>query len=213
MRVLVSLAFPPLLLFAASCGGGNGDPTAVPTAPELRATDGPVPSPEASQMRGVEIYRNDQYRFELQYPAGAPLRNPNVVGFPPWVEGRNGVRIDLAVPAGTNLSGKYLIVSARQASPGACLPPEVAKEEEPEIETVTIDTVPFRTHKSVGAAASEVWDVTTYWASRGDACVIIDTVLDSYNPGSVAGPTPLPFDPKQEHAAFQAVLSTFRWLD
>jgi len=215
MRPLLVIAAPILLAVLAACGDGEEDrisPTSTAPAPTETLSVENVPTPRPGETAGWLIYRNDEFGFEVEYPNDAQ-QEEGVSTSTFSLQRGSGTVITLPIEEGTNLDAKYLKVSVGEGQRGACEPDEAATRGEGEIAAVSYNGIEFKRTTSLMAASSQLWEATTYWASQGSSCVIMDFVLYSSSPGVVAGPTRPYFDKERETAIFPAIMSTFRWLE
>lgn len=198
--------------------GRRGDDTVRLAQPQVTRTAVPVVAartvtPTTRPVRivipppGVETenwptYRDDEAGFTLKYPPGSELSD---------VDG--AVRIDLPFAPGTNLVGKFVVVTAGPVPVGGCASQLVVGHEPgaATTELVLVDGVEFTGASGSEVAAGNWYDWTSYWTVNDGTCIVLDFVLHSTNPYSY--PTPPPeFDVARESAVFSAILTSFRWL-
>ena len=179
----------------------EGQPAAV-EAPT--ATPGTVTRADVSDWK---VYRNERYGFELSYPPDAALtEDDESLGIP------SEIRVDLPFSGGTNLSEKYVLVTARDRPPQQCSSPLNDGFEPEVIETATVrlNGFEFRREARDGVATGNLYQSVSYSTSNEGLCVSLSFVLHSANRGNY--PTPPPeFDEGKESQVFEQVASTFRW--
>jgi len=178
---------------------------AVPPTP----TDTPTPVPPTPTFTATPTlptgewltFTNTKYQFEFKYPPQAQV----VAGGT-----ENSTRIDLPFAAGTNLSQKYLeMIVVEDASP--CRSPLATSSMLQTSEIVIINGISFLKETGEDGTAGHINKWTAYSAARNNACVSLDFVLRSANPGVFTTPIPL-YDEALEKAVFDQIMATYAWL-
>jgi hypothetical protein len=142
-------------------------------------------------------YTNQQYGFEFMYPSQSQIINQS----PAYL------RINLPFTPGTNLGEKYLeTIVAENANP--CQSPLTTTQSTSE--NVVINGISFLKQTGGDAGVGNIWEWEAYSTMQNSACVSMDFVLHSTNPGMSATPPPV-FDKGAESAVFAQIMSTFAW--
>lgn len=228
MRHLLLIAASISLAVLAACGDGEEDrvsPTSTPaptqTVPSAEASPSETPNAERAPTPGPGrtpgwlVYRDREFGFEIEYPALAHLNEGPGIPYE-IIERAPAARIDLPVPSHA-LVDLYVLISVADTSPATCEPDEVTEEMEvaprlaPTPEVVRYGDVEFKKHTTPAAMAMHGWLFSTYWTLKGTTCVVIDTVVASYNPSALAV-TPVPFDQEGAEVTLLSIVSSFRWL-
>ena len=180
------------------------------TAPTPTFTSTPEPSPIPSftptptSTEPVEnwlTFTNVTYGFQFKYPSQASIEPGGDDVF---------TRIDLPFTQGTNLREKYLEVRvAENANP--CQSPLATQSMLETSETVVINGITFLKQTGGDAGAGNIHQWVAYSTSRDNACVSLDFILHSLNPGNFPEPPPV-FDYAAETAVFGQMVSTYAWL-
>jgi hypothetical protein len=162
----------------------------VPTQP-LPCTATPAPT--------TNTYQNTKYHFKFTLPAGATIVS----------QSDNAGKVNLPFASGTNLTEKYVEVSARDnVSP--CLSP-VMDGASASTENVTINNIQFTKQTGQGIALGNIYDWVAYSTLRETSCISLTFILHSTNPA--AQPTPPPaYDKNAESAVFTTVMNSFNWI-
>ena len=122
----------------------------------------------------------------------------------------NAVRILLPFASGTNLSEKYLdVIVVENAS--SCRSPLATSSMLETSETVVINGITFLKETGQDGTAGHINKWTAYSTSRDNACVSLDFVLRSVNPGVFTTPVPL-YDEAAETGVFGQIVATYTWL-
>ncbi|NJC94759.1 MAG: hypothetical protein C3F07_09635 [Anaerolineales bacterium] len=175
-------------------------PTVTPAPP----TNSPTPTitmtttPPAGEWLA---FTNLTYGFEFKYPPQGVI-----------AEGRNDnfARIDLPFVQGTNLREKYLEVIARE-NVNLCQSPLATTSMLESSETVVVNGITFLKQTGQDGGAGHLHQWVAYSTARGNACVSLDFILHSLNPGNFPTPPPV-FDYAAESAVFGQIVSTYAWL-
>ncbi len=166
--------------------------TATPSAtPTLTAT----PTPAHANWL---TYSNPEHQFQFQYP---PEGQPST---------DQGGLVTIALPfqPGTNLTSKYLQVSADESVLSCSSLPVNPEPSEP----VIFNGITFHKASGQDQGAGQIRDWTTYYTIKGTTCISIGFVLHSGTIG--AFPTPISeFDFAAESVVFSEIMNSFRWLD
>ena len=170
---------------------------------EVSSTPTVVISPTTtSTLEGNWLpFQVGSYGFRFLYPSQAQL-----------VDGSrdNYARINLPFVPGTNLSQKYLeMIVTENANP--CRSPLATSSMLETSETVIINGLSFLKETGQDGTAGHINKWTAYSTSRNNACVSLDFVLRSANPGVFTTPPPL-YDEAAESLVFSQIVSTFAWL-
>jgi murein DD-endopeptidase MepM/ murein hydrolase activator NlpD len=182
----------------------------VPTTP-VEPTNTPNPSvtpggptPTFTPTANVSdwlTFTNATYGFQFKYPPQGQI-----------VSGGNDnfTRINLPFTPGTNLSEKYLeVVVVENANP--CRSPLATTSILETSETVVINGISFLKETGGDAGAGHIHQWVAYSTLRNNACVSLDFILHSLNPGNFPTPPPV-FDYAAESAVFGHIVSTYTWL-
>ena len=182
-------------------GGVAPSPTFTPT---IAVTPSPTPSftPTPTSPAGDWLtFTNQTYGFLFKYPPEGTL-----------VGGGNDTftRIDLPFMPGTNLREKYLeMIVVENANP--CQSPLALQSIVETSETIVLNGITFLKQTGGDAGAGNIRQWVAYSTIKNNACVSLDFILHSLNPGNF--PTPLPvFDYAAETAVFEQIAITYEWL-
>ena len=171
----------------------------------LTPTDTPTPTstftPTPTLVSGDWLtYTNARYGFQLKYPREGQIGN----------QLDNYAKIQLPIQAGTNLKEKYLeIYVAENIDP--CQSPLATTSMLQSSETVVINGITYLKQIGGDGATSNIYQWVAYSTARGAACVSLNFVLHSINPGVYETPPPV-FNETLEKAVFEQIVSTFAWL-
>jgi hypothetical protein len=175
-------------------------PTFIPTI-----MPSPTPSITPTPTTPVDAwltFTNVTYGFLFKYPPQGMIGSGGNDNF---------TRIDLPFVQGTNLGEKYLeMIVVENAS--LCQSPLATQSMLETSETVIINGISFLKQTGGDAGAGNLYQWVAYSTSRDNACVSLDFILHSLNPGNYF-PTPPPvFDYAVESAVFEQIVSTYTWL-
>lgn len=144
-------------------------------------------------------YTNTKYGFQFKYPPEGQITS----------ETEDTAHIALPiVEAGTNLKEKYLDVVV-QENIDPCHSPLTSAQSTSE--TVTLNGITFLKETGGDGSAGSFHSWTAYSTKRGNACVSMDFVLHSTNPGVYTTPPPV-YNEALESAIFDIMASTYTWL-
>ena len=147
-------------------------------------------------------YTNLQYGFKFKYPNGSEV----VTG-----SNANRARINLPFQAGTTLVEKYMnVVVVENANP--CRSPLAAAANVMTSQNVTINGIIFLKEEAGEGATGHLYKWVAYTTLRGNACISLEFVLHSINPGVYSTPPPMYNEPV-ERLVFDDILTHFAWLD
>lgn len=160
---------------------------------------GSTPMPSSTPGGDWLTFLNSTYGFMFGHPGQI-------------VDGRtdNYARINLPFVQGTNLVDKYLEVIVAEGV-STCQSPLATSSILQSSETVVISGIPFLKQTGGDAGAGNLHQWVAYSTSRGNACVSLDFVLHSLNPGNFSTPPPV-FDYAAESLVFGQIASTYSWL-
>jgi heat shock protein HslJ len=147
------------------------------------------------------VCHSQAYGFEVQYPPDAELLNQT----------EQSARIDLPFAPGTNLSEKYLEITATETDEPCSSP--LAEGHEPgtiSSETVQINDLEFTKETGHEGAAGSIYEWVAYSNGQDGVCASFGFVLRSSNPDAFSTPPPL-FDSEAESEIFEEIVSTFQW--
>jgi len=182
-------------------GGVAPTSTVTPTAtvtPSPTSSVTPTPTSPAGDWL---TFTNQTYGFLFKYPPQGTIASGGDDNF---------TRIDLPFTDGTNLREKYLeIIVAENVNP--CQSPLATQSMLETSETVTINGITFLKQTGGDAGAGNFYQWVAYSAIKDNACVSLDFILHSLNPGNFPTPPPV-FDYATESAVFEQIVSTFEWL-
>ena len=137
-------------------------------------------SPPTPIVNGWLPYTNSYYGFEFKYPPQAQIISQQ----------NNFARIDLPFTPGTNLKEKYLeVIIAENISP--CQSPLATQSILQSSEAVTINGIPFLKQTGEDGGAGHLHQWIAYSTFRDNACVSLDFILYSLNPGNFPTPPPV----------------------
>jgi murein DD-endopeptidase MepM/ murein hydrolase activator NlpD len=171
-----------------------------PTPPSGGATDTPSPAPTIPS--DWLTFLNSTYSFQFRYPSGSQI----VAGGTD-----NSTRINLPFVPGTNLSEKYLQMTVIENANPCQSPLSATSPPGSPTETVVINGISFLKQVGGDAGAGHLHEWVGYSTLKNNACISMDFVLHSLNPGNYATPPPV-FDKVAESAVFGQIVSTFEWL-
>lgn len=189
-----------LVIYAVSaCTSPNGQATSTPSVSPTQ-----TPAGEAVETGSWETYRNENYGFQLSYPDQGQVAP---------AASESSARINLSINPGTNLREKYVQIDILENSEECSSPlsqgyaPGLLQEGQE-----TINGIDFHTVSGSEGAAGNIYDWTSYSATRDGTCVSVSFILHATNPLNY--PTPLPeFDKSSETGTFTEIMSTFKWTD
>ena len=182
-----------VLNFIKANGAGTGTPEAsILCSPDAQATD-----------PNWKLCRSEQFGFEVQYPQAGDLIDQT----------GTTARINLPFTAGTNLTEKYMDISAAENS-ATCTSPLTAGHEPGSIPTgpVQMNGITFTKETGQDGAAGSTYNWVAYSTSQGNVCVSLSFVLRSHQPELEPTPPPV-FNMDEESQVFEEVVNTFRWLN
>jgi len=174
--------------------------------PTFTSTPVVLPTPTftatpTSPMSNWLTFTNFKYGFEFKYPLEGQIVDGNT---------DNYIRIDLPFVQGTNLREKYLeAIVAENANP--CRSPLATQSMLETSETVIINGISFLKETGGDGGAGNLHQWVAYSTLRDNACVSLDFILHSLNPGNFSTPPPV-FDYTAESAVFGQIVSTYAWL-
>jgi len=146
-------------------------------------------------------YTNTQYGFKFNYPNGSEIVTSS---------NANRARINLPFQAGTTLVEKYMnVVIVENANP--CRSPLAIAANVMTSQNVTINNIIFLKEEAGEGATGHLYKWVAYTTLRGNACISLEFVLHSINPGVYSTPPPMYNEPV-ERLVFDDVLSHFAWL-
>jgi hypothetical protein len=170
---------------------------AVSSTPTVSISPTLVPTLEG----GWIPFQVNSYGFRFLYPSQAQLLDGSR---------DNYARINLPFAPGTNLSQKYLeMIVTENANP--CRSPLATSSILETSETVVINGLSFLKETGGDGTAGQINKWTAYSTARNNACVSLDFLLRSTNPGVFSTPPPL-YDETAESQVFSQIVSTFEWL-
>lgn len=167
-------------------------------------TNTPIPVFTATPTSPVEdwfTFTNLAYGFEFKYPPQGVIADGRTDNF---------ARLDLPFVQGTNLREKYLEVIVVE-NLSVCRSPLATQSMLDSSETVVINGIPFLKETGGDGAAGNLYQWVAYSTPRGNACISLDFILHSLNPGNFPTPPPV-FDYAGETAVFGQIVETFSWL-
>ncbi len=174
---------------------GSSTPTPTVTSTPVPASPIPTTTPTSAIPSDWLTFMNLRYGFEFKYPPQGQILSGNT---------DNYARIDLPFTSGTNLSEKYLeVFVVENANP--CQSPLQTPNPS---ETVVINGISFLKQTGADAGLGHLRQWTAYSTLVNNACVSLDFILHSLNPGNSTTPPPV-FDFAAESAVFGQIISTF----
>jgi len=191
----------------------SSSPTVTPQPPSSTPSNtpgAPIDSPTPSITPGGSTatpgadwltFTNSTYGFEFKYPPQGVIADGRTDNF---------ARIDLPFAPGTNLREKYLeVIVAENVNP--CQSPLATSSMLDTSETVMINGISFLKQTGGDGGAGNLHQWVAYSTLRDNACVSLDFILHSLNPGNFPTPPPV-FDYAAESAVFGQIVSTYTWL-
>ena len=145
-------------------------------------------------------YTNQQYGFQFNYPPQGQILS----------ESPTYLKMNLPFTPGTNLREKYLQVSIIENANPCQSPLSSTSPPGSPIETVVFNGISFLKQLGGDAGVGHLHEWVGYSTLRNNACISMDFVLHSLNPGAYATP-PTVFDKAAESAVFTQIMSTFAW--
>ncbi len=144
------------------------------------------------------MYTNNKYGFQFNYPKEGLIAAGGTDDF---------TRIDLPFTQGTNLREKYLeVIVAENLNP--CQSPLPTQDPST---IVTINGISFLRQTGGDGGTGHLRQWVAYSTLQGNACISLDFILHSLNPGNFPTPPPV-FDFAAESTVFSQILSTFTFL-
>jgi hypothetical protein len=161
----------------------------------------PTPTPTVVPPPGDWLtYFNPYYGFQFKYLPQAQIVDQDF----------NFLRMNLPYVPGTNLHEKYLeVIVAENAT--TCSSPLATQSMLTSSETITINGISFLKETGEDGGAGHLHQWIAYSTLNNNACVSLDFVLHSLNPGNFPTPPPV-FDFAAETAVFRDIVATFVWL-
>ena len=162
----------------------------------------PTPTPTSTALPSDWLkYTNPVYGFEFRYPPQTVISGQT----------NNSVRMDLPfVTPGTNLSEKYLQMSVNENVNPCQSPLSYLSRPGSPTETVVFNGISFLKQVGGDAGMNQKHEWVGYSTLKGNACISMDFVLHSIDPGASATPPPV-FDRAAESAVFAQIMGTFGW--
>ena len=146
-------------------------------------------------------FTNSTYGFQFKYPPESQIADGRTDNF---------ASLDLPFQQGTNLRKKYLeVIVVEGVDP--CQSPLATQSMLQTSETITLNGILFLKQTGQDGAAGNLYQWIAYSTSRDNACISLDFILHSLNPGNFETPPPV-FDYDLETAVFGQIISTFAWL-
>jgi murein DD-endopeptidase MepM/ murein hydrolase activator NlpD len=178
-------------------------PVGPTNTPDPNVTPG-SPTPTVTPTTDVSnwlTYTNSTYGFQFKYPPQGQI-----------VSGGNDnfTRINLPFTSGTNLSEKYLeVVVIENTNP--CHSPLGSTSILETSETVVTNGITFLKETGGDAGAGHIHQWVAYSTPKNNACISLEFILHSLNPGNFPTPPPV-FGYAAESAVFGQIVSTYTWL-
>lgn len=167
------------------------------SGPTMTPTTGPSPTPTSTPQ--ALTYTNQKYKFQFTYPAKGQIGNDQT---------DTSARITLPIAPNTNLGEKYVAVSVVEN----LSPCKTGLFQPTASENVTISGISFLKETGSEGAAGNIYESVAYSAVKGTACITMNFVLHSTNPGNYSTP-PAVFDEAAESAVFSDIMTSFKWLN
>ncbi len=171
------------------------------TLSELPPADGTLTVLASPPPDDWLTFTNLTYGFQFKYPPEGQIAEGRTDDF---------ARIDLPFQEGTNLREKYLEVVVEEGV-DPCQSPLASQPMLQTPETITINGISFLKQTGEDGGAGHLHQWIAYSTSMNNACVSLDFILHSLNPGNFETPPPV-FDYDLEAAVFGQIVSTFEWL-
>jgi murein DD-endopeptidase MepM/ murein hydrolase activator NlpD len=178
-------------------------PAFTPTVPPPTATSGGstfTPAPTQTPIAGWLTFTNSTFGFQFQYPPQGQIQADSN-------DGDTIIRNLPIIQPGTNLGEKYLEVAAG-APATECK--SLFQTQDLGV-TVTINGIDFLKQTGLEPAAGNIYQWVAFSTLRNGACVSVNFILHSLNPGNFATPPPV-FDYATETAIFDQIIGTYTWL-
>lgn len=145
-------------------------------------------------------YTNPTYGFEFKYPPQAQIVE----------QSSNSLKMNLPFTPGTSLREKYLQVSIiENANPCQSPLSSISPPGSP-TETVVFNGISFFKQVGGDAGVGHRREWVGYSTLKNNACISMDFVLHSLDPGASSTPPPV-FDRAAESAVFAQMMGTFGW--
>ena len=164
-------------------------PTVSSTPPTATAT---ATAPDTSAWNS---YENTKYGFHFKFPPGSSITS----------QSDTAGNVSLPFASGTNLVEKYLDVRVIEGA-NPCKSPNSGQVSSSTNET--INGIQFLKEHGSDGAMGNIYDWTGYSTVKGSACISLNFVLHSTNPGVYPTPPAL-FDPAAESSVFPVIMSTY----
>lgn len=189
----------PIIVRADSGSTPTSEVTFTPT-PAVSTT--PASATPTIPVAEWLVFTNNTYGFRFLYPPQGQIVSGGT---------DNSTRINLPFVPGTNLSEKYLQMSVNEnvnpcQSPLSSISPPGSPTE-----TVVFNGISFLKQTGGDGGVGHLHEWVGYSTLKGNACISMDFVLHSLNPGNFATPIP-EFDKAAESLVFGQIVSTFQWL-
>ena len=168
---------------------GNTGPTITPVPPTITV----IPNEWLK-------YTNPTYGFEFRYPPQAQIVE----------QSSNSLKMNLPFTQGTNLREKYLQVSVIENANPCQSPLSFTSPPGSPTETVVINGISFLKQAGGDAGVGHLHEWVGYSTLKNNACISMDFVLHSLQPGNFETPPPV-FDKAVESVVFTQMMQTFAW--
>ena len=150
-----------------------------------------------------QIYRDDNYGFELKYPNDSNL-NTLADGI---------TRVALSIKPGTNLISKELQIYATAATSCDRLTTKTTSVVS-DTGSKVINGVTFSKKSGIEGAMNQIYETTQYTTTHGSSCINLTFTLHLGNLGVYdTDPPTVPFDRTEETWTFSQILATFEFLE
>ncbi|HSL42482.1 MAG TPA: CARDB domain-containing protein, partial [Anaerolineales bacterium] len=143
------------------------------------------------------LYTNSLHGFQFRYPSQAQIVDQT----------DSSLKMNLPFMPGTNLREKYLQMTVRE-NVNPCLSPLADNGLPGAPENVTINGISFLKQTAADGGVGHLHEWVAYFTLKNNACISMDFVLHSLNPGNFSTPPPI-FDKAAESAVFTQMMATF----
>ena len=168
----------------------------------VRAGSGPTPvaTTPVPPSDTWPLYSNATYSFQFKYPPGSER----------FFETTNNILIRMPIAPCTNLREKYLQMTVRENVNPCQSPLSSTSPPGSSTETVVINGISFFKQIGGDAGVGHLHQWVGYSTLKNNACISMDFVLHSLDPGAYSTPPPI-FDKTAESGVFTQMMGTFGW--
>jgi hypothetical protein len=188
-----------ILFLSAAC---SKQPAVLPVATSTPVSLG-------NQTPGLQLYKNKNYNFELNYPQNFSFETPTYGALSDQVV---SLTPDSNLYPGTNYDDSAITVSAGFAKDASqCL--VNSNDNKPLTQTQTINGQVFYVGRATGAAAGNLYSSTIYRTLRQNRCTEISLTIHTGNIANYPNGTVIEVDQSKPMADLLQILSTFKFTN